>query len=550
MLFMTSCKIEMKSRIAIIAAAFACCVSCVEVDNMLGGSLIPIDQTYDIYASTIPMEDISMRMADSLSGFSQTRITLGAIRDEEYGLTTRSAALTIVPLHDTLDFGTNPQFKSFKFEAAYDTVSVISPSHRNILQRLHVYELSKPLDMSGRIYCNDSTITHKGESITQGAVYLNAEDSLQFYFTAEYGKKFLSLTQADLDDYSKYLEKIPGIYLSVDNPLGEGGRISMYDLQLDASNSAGIIGNFATLSIRSTYNGVQKDTAFYFCYGLDKKYNLDSLMSNSSTGSFPQYCLSLTGHSTRGMEGKAQDKIYVEGGGGLKPVISASALRNAARKAIADSLAAAGKDPSLIERVVINKASLVMPFEKEEDYTLTHLTPTMLSPTCRLRTDTTSVFMGLTDASSKSENQGDIDRSNLQFAPDVTYHLQSLLKMDEEKIKSGNYDIWMLIMAEEETVTSSTSSNDELSEYYQYLAYQNYYNQMYGYGGYGGGYGGYGYNNYYSYMMAAMYMNSNSSTTQLTNQLDICRFYRFALNGPTNPGRKPFLWLVFSIPND
>ena len=166
--------------------------------------------------------------------------------------------------------------------------------------------------------------------------------------------------------------------------------------------------------------------------------------------------------------------------------------------------------------------------------------------------------MGLTDSSDSQEDQGDIDRSNLQFSPDITYHLQALLKMDDEKIDNGNYDIWLLTMADEEVTTASTAQSDEMSEYYQYLAYQNYYNDMYGYGGYGGyGYGGYGYggygggySNYYSYMMAAMYMNANSgSSTSLKTQLDINRFYRFALNGPTASGRRPELRLVFSVPN-
>ena len=545
----------MKSRLFPIAAVILCCVSCVDVNNQLGGSLLPVDQTYEIYSSALPIQDISVRMADSLSGYSSTRITLGAIRESEYGLTTRSCAMTLMPTSDTLDFGTNPQLRYFNFQAAMDTVSLADPSQRNILQRLRVRELAGPI--SAR-FCNDDLVP--GEtSILARPAYLDGTDSLSFNFSEEYAKKFFSLTQDDLSSVDKYLAKIPGIYMSVDAPVGEGGRINMFDLQLDYSKNAGsVLGNYATLAFRSTYNGSVRDTAFYFYYGADDMYPMDSLLNKSGTGSFPQYCLNLTGQSTRGRQGKVSDRIMVEGGGGLKPVISARCLRDMARKAITDSLLAAGKSADLLPLVVINKATIVLPFEVEQDYRLTFLTPYILSPTCRIRTDTTSVFMGLTDASAANENQGDIDRSNLQFAPDITYHLQAILKMDDEKIDNGNYDIWLLTMAKEEETTSSTAADDEMSEYYQYLAYQSYYNDMYGYGGgYGGyGYGGYGYggygggySNYYSYMMAAMYASANSTTTSMTTQLDISRFYRFALNGPTGTGRRPELRLVFSIPN-
>lgn len=545
----------MKSKILLIAAVLLSCASCIETNNQLGGSLLPVDQTYEIYSSSMPIQDISVRMADSLSGYSSTRITLGAIRESEYGLTTRSCAMTLMPTTDTMDFGTNPQLRYFNFQAAMDTVSLADPSQRNILQRLRVSELALPLK---EMYCNEAVLP-SGVSILERPAYLDGTDSLTFNFSEEYARKFFSLTQDDLSSVEKYLTKIPGIYLSVDEPVGEGGRINMFDLQLDYSSSAAsALGNYATLAFRSTYDGHVRDTAFYFYYGADDLYPMDSLLRKSGTGSFPQHCLNLTGQSTRERQGKAFDRIPVEGGGGLKPVISARSLRDMARKAIVDSLLAAGKSADLLPMVVINRASLIFPFEAEQDWRLTFLTPYILSPTCRIRTDTTSVFMGLTDSSDSKENQGDIDRSNLQFSPDITYHLQALLKMDDEKIDNRNYDIWLLTMANEEVTTASTAQSDEMSEYYQYLAYQNYYNDMYGYGGYGGyGYGGYGYggygggySNYYSYMMAAMYMNANSgSSTSLKTQLDINRFYRFALNGPTASGRRPELRLVFSVPN-
>ena len=91
--------------------------------------------------------------------------------------------------------------------------------------------------------------------------------------------------------------------------------------------------------------------------------------------------------------------------------------------------------------------------------------PQMMSPTCRLSTDSSTVYMGLTDASSEDENQGDIDRSNLCYSPDITYHMQELLKMDADKLAGGNYDIWLLIMAYRTTVVTNSEAN-EMSDLY------------------------------------------------------------------------------------
>ena len=81
--FMT--KFKMKSKILAVAAVLMGCLSCVENDSSLGAGLIPIGQTYKFYTATIPLEDIELAMADSLSGYSSTRVTAGSVRDSEYG---------------------------------------------------------------------------------------------------------------------------------------------------------------------------------------------------------------------------------------------------------------------------------------------------------------------------------------------------------------------------------------------------------------------------------------------------------------------------------
>lgn len=540
---------KMKARILASAAVLFCCLSCIENNTQLGGSLIPVGQTYTFYTAECPIENISMKMADSLSGYSSSRITVGAVRDEDYGLSTRSAVVTLVPLFvDSFDFGENPVFKNFHFSAARDTTSQAGDDQECILQTLKIYELEKPIDGEADFDCN-KPLSHLNTKINKGTILYNGADSLSFDFTEEFGKRFLTITEDELSDIDKYFERFPGIYIESDNPVGNGGRINIFDLQLDYnSDYLYVQGNYAKLSFSAEYDGTRKDTSLLFYYGAYGFHDIDSLLTNSSTGSFPQYSLNLTSHETRSLSGNATDKIYIEGGGGLKPVISGKEIKRLAEKAISEC----GVDPSM---AIINKATIVMPFEFPDDYTTMTRWPQILSPTCRIIDDDSVSFMGLTDSSSSDEDQGDINRSLLQYSPDITFHLQEMMKIDEndtesaktQMLENGEYDIWFLIMANE-VITTTTSGSSDLSELYNYLAYQSYYNDIYGGYGYGSGYNSY-YSNYYSYAMMASYAASSTTSQSVSVLLDKDRYYKATLNGPESD-RHPVLKIVFAIPNE
>ena len=550
---------KMKFRLLAVAAGLVCCLSCIEKDNSLGGVFVPVAETYTFHTAEIPLEGITMQMADMLSGYSDDRITVGAIREGEFGLTTRASAFTLVPVFENeFNVGEDPVFKSFHFATARDTLSFLDPSQENILQRFHVYELSAPLDATEDYDLNHS-VAHGDTPITRGTPVYNGVDSLTFDFSEEFGRKYLQITKEDVSDMKKFIEKFPGIYIESDVPEGDGGRINMLDVQLsyDAQNKY-VSGNFARLRYSAVFDGVRKDTVMIFYYGAADFFDMDSLF-NAYTGTFPQYCLNLTGQQTRDRVGEAGETLWVEGGGGLKPMISAKTLKHQVEQAIA----AVGGDP---KDAVINKATLYFPFDFPENYEDMTFWPYRLSPTCRFsgeEDDSITSYMGLTDASSSDENQGDVDRSHMCYAPDITYHMQELVKIDESKPEStgaknlarGNYDIWMLIMALEKQLTVSTTSQEQ-QEMLNYLAYSSYYNSMYGgygrYGGYGG-YGGYGYgyNNYLNYAMMAQYASMAHTSTSVTVKLDKDRFYRAALHGPEYPDAdsRPTLFLTFALPN-
>jgi len=553
-----------------IAAVLCGCYSCITNSAEVGADLLALDQQYDTYHASFPIENIELRMTDSLSGYSQKRITIGSIRDSEFGLTRRGSAITVIPCYDSLDFGTNPQFESFRIVLLRDTMSVNSDQERTILQNVYAYELEEKISKLYDINALErGTLKHGSERITKYTpVFDGAVDTLGIDFSEKFGQSYMErLIDLKLDgtkSLDDILNVLPGIYLETSDPIGEGGRINMFDLQLgfDASTYQ-LKGNYGEMKFRSTYDGEEKDTSFLFWFSPDSLYNFDSLMYYGTSGSLPEYCLNVTSQETRHMEGMATDMLYVEGGGGIKPVISASEIRDL----ILEEIAKNGGDGA---STVINKARLVLPFKFPDDWKDMDIYPQRLSPTSRIGYNTEDseeghyAFANLTDASATDENQGDVDRSNLVYSPDITYHAQSIIRLKDDA-KISDYDVWFLIVYNEIDDADETSAYEsEMNDYYNSMMYASYYNSMYGgYGGYGGyGYGGYGYggyggygsgySNYYSMMLMSQYYSSmyNTSSVSYTPTLDKDRYYHAKLYGPQypDPDLRPRMEITYSVP--
>lgn len=538
-------------KLPAILALMAGLVSCVGVDQNLGGDFIPTDQKYDFHTAEFDLDEIWMKSIDSLTAYSSRRITIGSIRDETFGLFSRGSVVTLVPVLDSVDFGKNPVFQRFKFKAAVDSVSVSDESQANILQNVNVYALTEPLGTNE--YFSRSEVKHGDRRITKGVPVANGKDSLTFEFTEDFGKKYLSMTQDDLKDLKTYSKKFPGIYICTDEPSGNGGRFDMYEMDIlrTVSSSGGSYiartNNFAILYYNSEFNGERRDTSLMFYFSPVEMQDLDSLINANSLPS--QYVFNVDRHESDHLIGRAEDKIYIEGGSGLKPVVPAKEIQELVNSEIIKK----GGNPYT---ALISKATIEMPFDFPDDYTTMFRYPKVLSPTIKISTDTTVTFAGLTDASASDENQGDVNRSLCNYAPDITHHVQQIIRKKTDDSTLSSYDIWFLIMWYE-TTTTTNSQAQEMANYYQQLAYYSYMNQIYGggYGGYGGyGYGGYGYgsygyyNNYYNYSTMAQYAYSSATTTTSNTELDKDRYYRAILHGPKSEGKRPKLKVTFAIP--
>lgn len=591
-------------RLAAIGAILLCSASCVDINERLGENFIPTDQLWDVYVESEPLDNIILKTADSLSALSTRRITFGAINDGILGTTKKGSSFTLVPVIPNLDLGENTVVRQFHFNAVRDTLSTMNDNEQRMLQNVYVYSLKKQLDST--ILYTDSFnpgVKAKGETednrdrfidfsryITSGIPVYGGGDSLSFDFSKAYAQELVNgikMFQSEMSDEQRdslenYLNYIPGIYIECDSPIGTGGRINMFDLPLEFDSNGYVSGNYSELKITADYGDrKQVDTSFLFIYG---PYTF--IGENASSSEIPtQYAFNTSEHASDAAykEGvQATNEILVEGGSGVKPIIKAMDLKEKLHMMIDKA------EITNPEEVVINKATITLPYNVGGDYGRLDKYPTILSPTVRLRSSGENKYVsyaGLTDASIESENQGDINRSLSKYSPDISHHVQEILKLEKEDGESdadfearvASYDIWFLIMFEE--ITESSGSSNAYNDYYNNLLYNSYYNNMmydpygygygyggyggYGYGGYGYGYGGYGYggygygSNYYNYMMMASAFSSSSSSStaeSISIDLDKDRFYSAVLNGPAAVSGEdmensvPTMTITFSAP--
>ncbi len=574
--------------------AALCCLSCISVDDTLGQEYIPDSHIWQVGNVTFDLEDIDMQPSSELGGYSSRRLCVGGVEDDVFGWNGRETALSLIPIADTTDFtlGTDPEFIEFHFAVAKDTVSVRDESQEHIIQNIRVYELKKQLD-EDIIYAgqSDSDLYDPTEGvITEGVPTYNGGDSLSFNFSRAFGEKYLSvLRKMKLDTVSNYTAALPGICITADRPSTGSGRINMFKVAVSTNDYNYLTGNYAELKFRSTFDERGPiDTSLVFMLGAADFIGAES-------ASLPtQYAFNFCKSDCPVAGGAAGEEIYVDGGCGLKPVLRADKLKEAVSEALKTSMKEmlsksdeegfgsktdAEKDDA-VEKimaegcVVINRATIKFPYKTSADYSEVAHYPAILSPTCRINATATKTdgseyklvsFAGLTDASVSSENQGEIDRSLNCYRPDVSHHIQELLRLtpkdgeseEDFTTRRAQYDIWFLILHSEINETSSSSSSS-YNDYLSALAYSSYYNSLYngyGYGGYGYGYGSYGYssyyNNYYNYMMMAAYASQSSSTsTSTSTELDKDRYYSCRLYGPGAGERRPTMTITYSFPKE
>lgn len=564
--------------------------SCVKVDTNLGQNLALREHRYNVFCESIPLKNIRVQRVDSTYAYSNFRITVGAVKDDEFGLTVKSSAFTLVPVDSVLNFGKETEFQGLFLTMSRDSLSLPVGDDPRIAQTMRVYALNSNCDINNSkefLYTGDvDKIEHElagAEPLTDYTIVYRGEDTLNIHFRPEFynglkdkwlakavenenQEKVFKVDHFDSLNNSSYLKDFPGIYLTCDEPANNRGRINLFQLKLAVNTSTYVIsGNYAELRFKAKYGkGDQeqvKDTSFIFLFGPQSipkdAANLPLQEAFNGIKHSPLHALDGMTLAADNKSYTAGTKIYLEGGAGLRPVISSKEIRDSLISRFAKHKV---KDNT---KVIIDHASLGFFFKEPADFDLLDQYPVMFSPMHvsrykvkdRVYGETQTIayldFPPITDAGVSAEDQGAVDRSNLEYSPDISFHTQHLLKMkdpsDEDLAKQ---DIWMFIKAPETIVTQAVSNAD--ADYYNQLMYYSYLNSMYG-GGYGG-YGGYGYNNYNSYYSMMYYysmMNSsNGSTSSVQNMADPARYYNAVLCGPDDAENHPVLRVVYSVPKD
>ena len=253
-----------------ILAGICCLHSCVEINEELGKEYIPYRHQYDVYMDTLYLQDIRLGKTDSLSGYSSSRITIGAVRDNVFGLTKRSSAFTIIPMSREMDFGDNPRCTQFHFSIVRDTLSWPDESQEHIIQNINVFKLTEKLGDDAN-YLVSAGKLKTGERVAPVFSYFG-QDTLSFDFNTSFGDEYIAAIREmklDTTSVSTYTEDLPGIYITVDDPISEGGRINIFELPLKVSDETYYItGNYAELKFRSDYgNRHDVDSSFLFFFG-------------------------------------------------------------------------------------------------------------------------------------------------------------------------------------------------------------------------------------------------------------------------------------------
>ena len=581
----------LKKFLFVLLAGLLTVSACVDVNTDLGQNLAPREHRYEVFCENIPLRNIRVQRADSTYAYSNFRITVGAVKDEDFGLTVKSSAFTLVPVDSILNFGKDPEFEGFFLTMSRDSVSLPVGEDPRVAQTLRVYALNSNCDINNSkefLYTDDVKKIDQAllgaEPITDYTPVYSGEDTLNIHFRSEFynalkakwlakatenenHEKVFKVDHFDSLNNSSYLKDFPGIYLTCDEPAASNkGRFNLFQLKLAVNTSTYVIsGNYAELRFKAKYgaNETLKDTSFIFLFGPQSiptdAANLPIQEAFNGIVHTPLRELRALDGMTLAADGKsytAGTKIYVEGGAGLRPVISSKEIR--------ESLFArfAAHNIKDVSKVIVDRASVAFSFQEPANFDLLDQYPSIFAPMHisrysvkdRVYGETQTIayldFPPITDAGVSAEDQGEVDRSNLEYSPDISFHTQHLLKLkDPTDDDLSKQDIWMFIKAPETIVTQAVSNAD--ADYYNQLMYYSYLNSMYG--GYGS-YSGYGYNNYNSYYNMMYYysmMNSSSgSTSSVQYMADPARYYNAVLCGPDDAENHPVLRVVYSVPKD
>lgn len=402
-----------------VLAAAVTAVSCIENDRSMGEGLIPGSAVITLGTKTFDLPIVN-RVSDSVQCSSTSNMLIGTMTDQVFGTVMAHAASYILPYSESTDYGDSPELLGAYLTLSIDSTYYLDDSQEGIHQRIKIYELNSPID-STLLFCNSITPDrYNPVPVTISDPVIYGKGDIRIDLTDEFAAKLLALTPEDFEDLGLFTEKIPGLFLQVEEPVGSaaGGRLNYINLGSSTINL-----NYRTEIERTNGDVEQIDTTESFVFGYTTALNNFSTTSGNLESTTPG------------------EYLYLEGLSGIKPLIPARALKQMLDEWIAQE----GLEEYAL---ILSRAELRFPYSEPSDYDRfdKEHPATIYAFTCTpWATDSLRTYSPLDEVYATSSAAGSIDRSNMVYSMDVTSHLQMLLLTPPEDIDES-MDLWIAPM--------------------------------------------------------------------------------------------------------
>lgn len=437
-----------RAAVPVLAALLTIATSCVDVDNTVGSSYVPLDQNIYILTQEFDLP-VGHRYPDSLNTELFDYLPVGSISTPEYGNVTVGAAVSIVPSLQFKEWGENPVFKSMVLSLATSSVQTLDDNQKYIPQNIYVHRLTKDLD-STMVYGNSlNESDYTAQQCCKGANITTGLDTVYIEFPEEFAKPIFSMDSTTMDSVELFVKKFKGLYIRTDKRRANdiGGRLSEFNISKPC----------LTLNYTSTRksDGQRRDTSEQFYLSGSMAHGIMTLDHDRN---IPEKKL-------------AETEIRTEGLGGITPFVSGKELRDIFDK----WMEGMGVNRN---NLMVSKAVIELPVHFSGSYENYVTYPINLFPARRMKDSIGNVvYMPINEIYTQDYNNGslvtnlDDGKDAYYYRPDAALFIQSLIKEDYDKVDSS-YDIWLMPTSSYSVTTKK--NNSAISDYYSYYYYSYY----------------------------------------------------------------------------
>jgi hypothetical protein len=382
--------------------------SCIDENKSLGEDVIPGDQNLAIKSVTVDIP-VQMKIADSLQTIYPDYLLVGAYKDPDLGTTLSGGAFHMIPVLTENDYGDNPVPYYLKMYITVTQNLVLNDNEGSIPQNIYIYKLNKDID-STTLYSNSLSLADIDQvPLNLGSTTYYGGDSINMQLSLDYARELLSSTQEERDSAEIFVKRFKGLFISAEPLPGSltGGRFNVIDP--------------GDIYLELKYRHVEVDSL------IDK----DSVILFYAPTSIPY--MNKYEHSSSNLESsQPQGKIMLEGLAGIKPYIDFEDVkREFSQWAESENIS--------LDRIIISKAELRLPYEFPADYKIMGQFPSQIFLSNRLASETYNdlpLYFPVSDINILST--GGINRSQFYYSLNISSYLQKVFngKKSGEELKT------------------------------------------------------------------------------------------------------------------